>query len=369
MSDGRLYTDDDTTGPEPVRGKITMAAVEGVHPAGTIDYEPGPDVNLITGPNGCGKTALLDALWRAAAGRWRAGQRGWPPARHGGLTAGRAGGTITVRMAGAGAEFKLRAAHGQDRWEVAAGSAVAEAPAAYMDEMRRIEHALPGRAEPDGAAPPRRVRAADARRRAPDGEHRGKDGAAGDDLAGTVLAAASWTGRPDAGAGGGKPGVIVLIDDAGAGMHPRNQRELIPSLLRLGDAAGADLQIHAATHEPMVCAGAEAPPDAPDGRRREARCHALTADAEGLRTAWTEIKYGSADGWLTSPAFGLALPRSEPAERAILRARELQLLKDPDPADIRAAGRELRRALAVDDPFWPMWTYFEDTEGGGADGS
>ncbi len=53
--------------------------------------------------------------------------------------------------------------------------------------------------------------------------------------------------------------LVVLVDEVESHLHPRWQRTLLPSLLRVSDVlgAGVDLQILATTHAPLVLASLE----------------------------------------------------------------------------------------------------------------
>jgi AAA15 family ATPase/GTPase len=53
--------------------------------------------------------------------------------------------------------------------------------------------------------------------------------------------------------------IVILIDEIESHLHPRWQRTLLPSILEVGNALNAevDLQILATTHAPLVLASIE----------------------------------------------------------------------------------------------------------------
>jgi hypothetical protein len=153
--------------------------------------------------------------------------------------------------------------------------------------------------------------------------------------------------------------MLLLFDELESHLHPRWQRTLLPSLLRVGEALGAevDLQILATTHAPLVLASVE-----PywDEDRDSLFLFQLDEGAKqvSLRSLrWA--KQGDAVGWLTSPVFGLDQARSREAENAIEAA---EAFMRGDSASLRNGlrtkeqiHRELVRVLAGQDPFWPRW--------------
>jgi hypothetical protein len=61
---------------------------------------------------------------------------------------------------------------------------------------------------------------------------------------------------------------------------------------------------------------------------------------------------------LASPVFGLESTYSEPAERAMRKARELLARREQRLEDILAVDQELRATLGDVDPFWIRWSAF-----------
>lgn len=75
------------------------------------------------------------------------------------------------------------------------------------------------------------------------------------------------------------------------------------------------------------------------------------------------VKRGRADQWLTSEVFGLTEPRSRDAEQAIEKAKALQLMEHPPKEEVQEISEWLKKVLAPDDKFWPLWTYFAKQQG------
>jgi hypothetical protein len=152
---------------------------------------------------------------------------------------------------------------------------------------------------------------------------------------------------------------VFLIDEIEAHLHPRWQRTLLPSLLKVGETLKAefDLQVLATTHAPLVLASVE-----PyfDEKRDSLFLFELDERAQVVslrKLPWA--KQGDAVGWLTSPVFGLDQARSREAENAIeaaeafMRGDHTQL-----PAGMRTKAsiqRALEKHLPGLDPFWPRW--------------
>ena len=155
--------------------------------------------------------------------------------------------------------------------------------------------------------------------------------------------------------------LIVFVDELEAHLHPKWQRIVLPSLMGIGEVLDGELtmQTIAATHSPMILASMEPTFDA-----ERDRLYHLFAYSDKVRLDNVPfVKYGDASGWLTSPLFGLQHARSREAERAIERAKALQLEEDPDAQDVQELTNELRWVLSSEDSFWPRWLYFAESHG------
>jgi AAA domain, putative AbiEii toxin, Type IV TA system len=153
--------------------------------------------------------------------------------------------------------------------------------------------------------------------------------------------------------------LVVLVDEVESHLHPRWQRTLLPSLLRVSDVlgAGVDLQVLATTHAPLVLASME---PLFDEERDSLFLFELEEGAKGVvlrELPWA--KQGDAVGWLTSPVFGLDQARSWEAEIAIEAAEAFMRgdVKKLPPGLKTKAGiqKALERSLPGIDPFWPRW--------------
>jgi hypothetical protein len=164
--------------------------------------------------------------------------------------------------------------------------------------------------------------------------------------------------------------VVMLFDEIEAHLHPRWQRAVIPSLLKvvqtLTDDAGANVQLIAATHSPLVLASIE---PLFDTEKDKLFLLNLESGVVSLReTQWA--MQGDVINWLVSESFGLQQGRSLEAEKAIeaadawMRGDTASLPGDLSTKD--AIHAELRRVLAGHDPFWPRWIVSFEKAGAGA---
>ncbi len=154
--------------------------------------------------------------------------------------------------------------------------------------------------------------------------------------------------------------VIFLIDELESHLHPRWQRSILGSLLRLVCVLHktAKTQIVAATHSPLVLASAE-PLFDPD---QDAWFDLdLSRDGQTGRVELNKRKFvrrGNVSKWLTSEAFDLKEPTSIEAEEAITKA--LALLKEPHSTQkaIDEVDLLLKESLSEVDRFWVRWSVF-----------
>ena len=119
--------------------------------------------------------------------------------------------------------------------------------------------------------------------------------------------------------------VTMLFDEVESHLHPRWQRSILKALRDVGKELldGAELQLIASTHAPLVLASAEPWFDPKQDAWLDLDLDGDPPEAHLHRRSYTPR--GTPDAWLTSEAFDLATERgSIEAERAILRARELE---------------------------------------------
>lgn len=156
--------------------------------------------------------------------------------------------------------------------------------------------------------------------------------------------------------------VVLLVDELESHLHPKWQRAILPSLLKLATVLHrqAAIQVITATHSPLVMASAEA-----------------TFDES--KDAWFDIDYrendskgivelrkrdfhrlGDVSAWLTSNAFDLKEARSVEAEEAMRTAMELAKKPHPASSDVKRIDKQLRATLSDTDRFWIRWGAFKE---------
>ena len=155
--------------------------------------------------------------------------------------------------------------------------------------------------------------------------------------------------------------MVIVVDEMEAHLHPRWQRTMLPALMSVGKLLSEDLelQIIASTHSPMVLASVESD----FSEESDALCHLALENSNVILEPLEFQKYGDISAWLTSPVFGLQHARSRDAEKAIEKAKIVQLSQEPDVDAIHKISDDLRRLLAPDDPFWSRWIFFAERFG------
>ena len=150
--------------------------------------------------------------------------------------------------------------------------------------------------------------------------------------------------------------MVLMIDEVEAHLHPRWQRVIVPAILKTVEtlSPGISIQLHLATHSPMVLASAETVFD----EARDNLHHLRLSDGRVVLEELDFVKRGTADLWLMNEVFGLRQARNKEAEDAIERAKALQSLDDPPRDELVLVDRTLKRVLADDDQFWTRWRQF-----------
>ena len=159
--------------------------------------------------------------------------------------------------------------------------------------------------------------------------------------------------------------VTMLFDEVESHLHPRWQRSILKALRDVGGTLldGAELQLIASTHAPLVLASAEPWFDPKQDAWLDLDLHGDPPEAKLHRRSYTPR--GTPGAWLTSEAFDLATERgSLDAERAVLRARKLLRQTDPTLDQVMEVHKELRRVLPDVDRFWVRWNAFVEDRGG-----
>lgn len=163
--------------------------------------------------------------------------------------------------------------------------------------------------------------------------------------------------------------VIFLVDEIEAHLHPRWQRSVVSSLLRVVNSIAksfqlkAQVQVIATTHSPLVMASVE-PQFIPmldawfdlDVVRNGGK-----AKVELSRREWQ--RHGDVSNWLMSEAFDLKSGRSIEAEQALEEAS--MAMADPafGKAEAQALYGRLTQILGDTDPFWINWRYVAEKRG------
>ncbi len=155
--------------------------------------------------------------------------------------------------------------------------------------------------------------------------------------------------------------LIVLLDDLDAHLHPRWQRTILPSILRLGEVLDSNpmVQIITTTHSPMVMASMEGEFSSDVDRLYHLE---LQAGYVTLKRLDYEI-HGDISRWFTSQSFGLTHARNIEAECAIEAAKAIQSADSFDSDEIQKVHEQLSAILAPDDPYWRRWWYFAKQRG------
>ena len=139
--------------------------------------------------------------------------------------------------------------------------------------------------------------------------------------------------------------VILLIDEPESHLHPRWQRSILASSLKLATVLhkNAKIQLIVATHSPLVLASAEPTFDSQfDAWFDLDLVHADAGDRVQLNNR-DFVRHGEISDWLTSDAFDLKEARSIEGEKAVRKARGASSTKKPTLAR-RGARRRCRPA-------------------------
>lgn len=157
--------------------------------------------------------------------------------------------------------------------------------------------------------------------------------------------------------------IVVMVDELEAHLHPKWQRTILPALIEIQKHLASELEVQfiIATHSPLIMASAESVFCQETDKIFQIKLSKENSDA--ILTEENFIKYGQINSWLTSPIFNLGQARSIEAEKAIEKAKKLQLEDDPDKAEISAVHKELLACLSQNDSFWHRWLYFAEQHG------
>ena len=154
--------------------------------------------------------------------------------------------------------------------------------------------------------------------------------------------------------------VVMLIDELEAHLHPRWQRSILESVLRLAETfhRRATIQLLAVTHSPLVLASAEPTFDAKQDAWFDLDLEKIGQKSQVVLRKREFVRHGDASAWLTSEAFDLKGAGSILAEQAIARALELVVSEKPSAKDIQKVDDMLSAALSDTNRFWLRWSEF-----------
>jgi len=155
--------------------------------------------------------------------------------------------------------------------------------------------------------------------------------------------------------------IILLIDEAESHLHPKWQRSLVPSLLKIKEffANNLDVQFIISTHSPLLMASLEPVFD----EDSDSIFHFDMKESKIELNPLPFIRHGRVDHWFTSDLFELKSARSLEAENAIKEAIEILKSETPDKEKMKQTHTELCRVLGEFDSFWPRWTIFAKQNG------
>jgi hypothetical protein len=154
--------------------------------------------------------------------------------------------------------------------------------------------------------------------------------------------------------------VVFLIDELESHLHPRWQRSILGSLLKLVGILhkSAKTQIVAATHSPLVLASAE--PIFDPGKDAwfdlDLNQNGETGQVELRKREF--VRRGDVSKWLTSDAFDLKEATSIDAEEAITKALALLKSSSPTKTEMDEVDQLLKASLSDVDRFWVRWSEF-----------
>ena len=154
--------------------------------------------------------------------------------------------------------------------------------------------------------------------------------------------------------------VVLLIDELESHLHPRWQRSILSSLLKLTSLIHltAKIQLITATHSPLVLASAEPTFDPEQDAWFDLDLHGNKNGEQVQLEKRHFVRHGDVSNWLTSEAFDLKEPMSIEAEEAITKALSLFKIPAPSKKQIDEVDALLRSSLGDIDRFWVRWSEF-----------
>lgn len=156
--------------------------------------------------------------------------------------------------------------------------------------------------------------------------------------------------------------LVLLVDEVEAHLHPRWQRAILPSVLKVGEELrhALQLQVVVTTHAPLVLASLETLFD-----EETDRLFLLELDGNEVVARQLEWeRHGEVSNWLQSEVFGLDSARSIEAEGAIEAAMAAMRKPDATSAELDRHEHELTQVLPDTDPTWLRWKWLRQNKRG-----
>jgi hypothetical protein len=163
--------------------------------------------------------------------------------------------------------------------------------------------------------------------------------------------------------------VIFLVDEIETHLHPRWQRSVINSLLKLMSSLATVLQLKTqvqlitTTHSPLVMASVESKFDSTQDAWFDLDLTKVNEKPkiELTRREWQ--RHGDVSNWLMSEAFDLKSGRSHEAEQVLEKASIAMSNPQFGKSEAQALHKKLALVLGDTDPFWINWRYVAEKKG------
>jgi hypothetical protein len=154
---------------------------------------------------------------------------------------------------------------------------------------------------------------------------------------------------------------VFLVDEVESHLHPKWQRTVIPSLIKVMDklTTSSDVQLIAVTHSPLIMASVEPLFDA----EQDAWFDLDLVNNQVALTQQQFIRQGDIRAWLTSEAFDMKSGYSLEAERVLEDAAQALSGETFGRDDAKAMDQRLREVLSETDPFWMRWRFVAEKKG------
>jgi hypothetical protein len=151
--------------------------------------------------------------------------------------------------------------------------------------------------------------------------------------------------------------VIILVDEIETHLHPRWQRTVLPSLLKVlerwHDGSAPDVQFLVASHSPLVMASVE--PFFDPKADALWKLDIVDGSVRIQKDVWR--KRGDANRWLKSDVFDLREAVSKEAEQVIIEAGQM-LASELDAEEVRALDTRILGLFSEQDPFFLRWRHY-----------